>query len=251
MTDMIDFSGRVALVTGGSRGLGAEVVRQLARYGADVAFTYLRNETAAAALVKEVEAAERKALAIQADVANYDRASEVVARVQADLGGLHILVCNAGMARGASIAAMSERDWDDVLDVTLKGAFNYIRACSPIFQAQTSGKIVAVGSINGLRGRVGTVSYNAAKAGLVGLIKTTAAELGRFNVNANLVAPGYIETPSQTTTPELIRDLVLKECAIKRLGTAADIAPVIVFLCSEAARHVTGQVIKVDAGQYL
>ena len=135
--------------------------------------------------------------------------------------------------------------------MTLKGTFNYVRAVAPHFIAQSSGKIVCVGSINGLRGRMGTIGYHAAKAGLVGLVKTAAAELGPHNVNVNLVAPGFVETPSQAHTPELIRDLVLKETALKRLGTPEDIAPVIVFLCSDAARHVTGQVIKVDAGQYL
>jgi 3-oxoacyl-[acyl-carrier protein] reductase len=146
---------------------------------------------------------------------------------------------------------MTEADWDSVMQVSLKGAFNYIRAVAPLFKDQRYGKIVCIGSINGLRGRIGSASYNASKAGLVGLVKTAAAELGRFDVNANLVAPGFIETPSQANTPELIRDLVLKECAIKRLGTPEDIAPVVAFLCSESARHITGQVIKVDAGQYL
>ena len=113
------------------------------------------------------------------------------------------------------------------------------------------GKIVCIGSINGLRGRMGTASYNAAKAGLVGLVKTAAAELGAGGVNVNLVAPGYVETPSQTNTPELIRDLVVKETSLKRLGTPADVAPLVAFLASDAAAHITGQIIKVDAGQYL
>jgi 3-oxoacyl-[acyl-carrier protein] reductase len=167
------------------------------------------------------------------------------------MGGLHILVCNAGFARATPLWKMTEADWDDVVDVTLKGAFNYLRATAPLFMARKYGKIVCIGSISGLRGRIGTASYNAAKAGLVGLVKTAAAELGAYDVNVNLIAPGFIETPSQEHTPELVRDLVLKECAIKRLGVPSDIASVVVFLCSDAARHVTGQVLKVDAGQYL
>jgi 3-oxoacyl-[acyl-carrier protein] reductase len=248
---VIDLSGRIALVTGGSRGLGREIVLRLAQSGAEVAFTYLSDEAAAEEVVSEVTGSGRQCLAIRADTADYSKAQDVVAEVCRTLGSLHILVCSAGIARLAPVWRMSEADWDDVVNVTLKGAFNYIRAAGPVFVEQNSGKIVCIGSINGLRGRVGTASYNAAKAGLSGLVKTAAAELGRHNVNVNLVAPGYMETPSQANTPELIRDLVLKECSIKRLGTPQDIAPVVVFLCSDAARHVTGQIIKVDAGQYL
>lgn len=248
---MIDLKDQVALVTAGARGLGAEIVRELAAHGANVAFTYLQNSSAAADLVAEVEDVGRKSFSIQADASDFSRAKDVVTRVVDDLGRLDILVCNAGIARSAAIWNMDEADWDMVLDTSLKSAFNYIHSASSHFMKQMSGKIVCVGSINGLRGRVGTASYNAAKAGLVGLVKTAAAELGEFNVNVNLVAPGFIETPSQARTPELIRDLVKKECAIKRLGTPQDIAPVVVFLTSDAARHITGQTIKVDAGQYL
>lgn len=248
---MSGLEGKVGLVTAGSRGLGAEIVRQLAAAGADVAFTYLRDDAAAGDLVAELEREGRRALALRADASDFARAGDVVDEVRERLGALDVLVCNAGVARSVELPRMEEADWDDVLDVTLKGAFNYVRAAAPGFVAQGSGKIVCVGSINGLRGRIGTASYNAAKAGLVGLVKTAAAELGTANVNVNLVAPGFVETPSQATTSALIRDLVLKECAIKRLGTPADVAPVVVFLCTEGARHVTGQVIKVDAGQYL
>jgi 3-oxoacyl-[acyl-carrier protein] reductase len=241
----------VALVTAGSRGLGAEIVRQLAKAGADVAFTYVQDNTAAEQLVTEVSTDTRRCLALLADAGDYKKAQEVIAQVTEQLGPIRFLVCNAGIARSVPIWKMSEADWDIPINVSLKGAFNYIRAVAPTFMAQNFGKIVCIGSINGLRGRIGSASYNAAKAGLVGLVKTTAAELGRYNVNVNLIAPGFIETPSQTNVPELIRDVVLKECAIKRLGLPEDIAPIAVFLCSEATRHMTGQVLKVDAGQYL
>ncbi len=243
--------GKVALVTAGSRGLGAEIVRELARGGAEVAFTYVKDAGAAKALVKEIEKSGRKCLSLKADAADFRNAEGVVAAVVRRLGGLHLVVCNAGIARGAAVAEMTEADWDEAVAVTLKGAFNYVRWAAPHFIQQQYGKIVCIGSINGLRGRVGTASYNTAKAGLTGLVKTAAAELGRYNVNVNLVAPGFVETPSQARTPELVRDLVLKECAIKRLGTPADIAPLVAFLCSDAARHITGQTIRVDAGQYL
>jgi 3-oxoacyl-[acyl-carrier protein] reductase len=193
----------------------------------------------------------RRCLAIRADARLFAKSRLVVKKVKETLGAVHILVCNAGAARGHAMWKMKESEWDDVIRISLKSAFNYLHAVCPLFMKQGYGKVVCIGSINGLRGRMGTISYNVAKAGLVGLVKTAASELGRFNVNVNLVAPGFLETSSQTNTPELIRDLVLKECAIKRLGAPEDIAPVVAFLCSDAARHVTGQVIKVDAGQYL
>ncbi len=248
---MYDLKGKTALVTAGSRGLGAEIVRQLAELGAAVAFTYLKNRDAAAELQAEINSSRASCVAIQADAASHERAHEVVGEVRGQLGNIDILVCSAGIARSDSLIKTTEQDWDDVMNVSLKGAFNYIHALAPAFMESEGGKVVCVGSINGLRGRVGTVSYNVAKAGLTGLVKTAAAELGRYNINVNLVAPGFIETPSQRNTPELIRDLVLKECAIERLGTPGDIASVVAFLCTKAARHVTGQVIKVDAGQYL
>lgn len=242
---------RIALVTGGSRGLGAEIVRELARAGYDIAFTYLSEKDEAAKVVKEVEALGRKAVAYQADAADFARAHEVVTDVRKKLGGVHALVCSAGIARKGLLWELTEEDWDDVVDVTLKGTFNYIHAVAPIMLKQKQGKIVSIGSINGLRGRKNTASYNAAKAGLVGLVKAAALEMGEQNINVNIIAPGFIETTSQMSTPQATRDLVLSECAIKRLGKPEDIAPVVAFLCSYAARHITGQVIRVDAGQHL
>lgn len=244
-------SAQVALVTGASKGLGAEIVRVLARDGFDVAFTYRSDADAAKSVRAEVEGHGRRALAVRMDAADHGGARRVVDETVASLGGLGALVCNAGYNRAKAILKMDEADWDDVVSVSLKSAFNYIRAVAPVFTEQRSGRIVCIGSINGLRGRIGSAAYNTAKAGLVGLVKTAAAELGPSNVNVNLVAPGYIETPSQEATSELIRDLVVKETALKRLGTPADIAGVVAFLVSDAARHVTGQVIKVDGGQYL
>ncbi|MDD4628941.1 MAG: SDR family NAD(P)-dependent oxidoreductase [Candidatus Peribacteraceae bacterium] len=242
---------KVALVTAGSRGLGAEIVRTLAHAGHDVAFTYVEHRTDAEALVKELKAMGRMAMAVQADAADFARAHAIVKMVQEHFGGLHMLVCNAGYARKGLLWELSEADWDGVVDVCLKGAFNYIHAAAPILMKQREGKIVCIGSINGLRGRKFTASYNAAKAGLVGLVKAAALEMGETNINVNLVAPGFIETPSQVDTSQSMRDLVLSECAIKRLGKPEDIAPVVAFLCSDAAKHITGQIIKVDAGQYL
>jgi 3-oxoacyl-[acyl-carrier protein] reductase len=247
----MSLAGRTALVTAGSRGLGSEIARELAVAGANVAVTYASDDQAAAAFVAELDAQGHRALAFQADARDFARARDVVREVRTRLDGLDLLVCNAGAARSAPLIDMTEEDWDRSVDTSLKSAFNYIRAAGPGFVAQKYGKIVCVGSINGLRGRLGTAGYNTAKAGLVGLVKTAAAELGPSGINVNLVAPGFIDTPSQRDTPMLIRDLVVKETALGRLGTPEDIAPLIIFLCSDAARHVTGQTIRVDAGQYL
>ncbi len=247
----MNLAGKTALVTAGSRGLGAEIARKLALAGANVAVTYKSDDQAAAAFVGELDAQGHRALAFQADARDFARAHDVVREVRTRLDGLDLLVCNAGAARSAPLIDMTEQDWDEAVDTSLKGAFSYIHAAGPGFVAQEYGKIVCIGSINGLRGRLGTAGYNTAKAGLVGLVKTAAAELGPSGVNANLVAPGFIDTPSQKSTPMLIRDLVVKETALGRLGVPEDIAPLVIFLCSDAARHVTGQTIRIDAGQYL
>jgi 3-oxoacyl-[acyl-carrier protein] reductase len=242
---------RTALVTAGSRGLGAEIARALAAEGANVAVTYANDARAAGALVAELKARGRNAVSIKADAREFARAHEVVHEVGERLGDLDVLVCNAGAGRSAPLISMTEQEWDDAVDLSLKSAFNYIRAAGSGFVERKYGKVVCIGSINGLRGRLGTAGYNAAKAGLVGLVKTAAAELGPAGINVNLVAPGFIETPSQKGTPMLIRDLVVNETALRRLGTPEDIAPLVTFLCSDLARHVTGQTIRVDAGQYL
>jgi len=242
---------KVALVTGGSRGLSAEIVRELARQGYDVFFTYMENKKAAEEVMDEVKSLGRRVFSLSADVRDFRLAQDVVASAVEKLGGVHALVCSAGATHMRPFHEITEEDWDIDVDVCLKGSFNYMRAVAPLFQEQQNGKIVCIGSINAWRGRPGTACYNAAKAGLSGLVKTAAAELGPFNVNVNIVAPGFVETrPPESYAPGR-REEILGECAIKRLGKPADIASVVAFLVSDAARHVTGQIIAVDAGQSL
>lgn len=242
---------RVAIVTGGSRGIGNAIALDLARNGADVVINYRRSTDAANQLVKQIEGLGRKGLAVQADVASFSDAQKLTETVMNELGRLDILVNNAGINRDGVIWKMDEEQWDEVIAIDLKGTFNYIRAVSPTFKEQSSGKIVNVTSINGLRGKFGQSNYTAAKGGVIALTKTVARELGRYNVNVNAIAPGLIETDMVKQAPEKVRDLALSEIVLGRLGQPEEVAWVVSFLCSDLARHITGEVITVDGGQYI
>jgi 3-oxoacyl-[acyl-carrier protein] reductase len=244
-------AGKVAIVTGGSLGIGSAIALDLACHGAAVALNYRRHADEANAIVRQIEAMGCRGLAVQADVASFVDAQRMVDTVAQELGGLDILVNNAGINRDSVIWKMTEEQWDEVIAVDLKGTFNYIRAAAPIFKEQGAGKIVNITSINGLRGKFGQSNYTAAKGGVQALTKTVARELGRYNVNVNAVAPGLIETEMVRQAPDKVRDMALAEIVLGRLGTPQEVAWVVSFLCSERARHITGEVITVDGGQYL
>ena len=248
---MIDLSGKVAIVTGGTRGIGAEIVRTLARQGADVALNYRKSAAEAEEMVKELEGMGRRAVAVQADVSSFEDAQKMVAAVVEQLGGLHILVTNAGMNWDGVIWKMEEEQWDRVIDVDLKGTFNYLRAAAPIFKGQGNGRFIAVTSINGLRGKFGQTNYSAAKSGVHGLTKAAAKDLGKFGVTCNAIAPGFILTEMGESMPEQFRQAAIDESAVKRAGMPEDIAWLVAFLASECGRHITGEVVKVDGGQYI
>ncbi|MEK7730433.1 MAG: 3-oxoacyl-[acyl-carrier-protein] reductase [Planctomycetota bacterium] len=243
--------GKRAIVTGGSMGIGASIAKELARQGANVAINYRKHDTEAGQVVAEIESLGRKGLAIKADVANFADAQRMVDEVKEKFGGLDILVNNAGINRDSVVWKMTEQQWDEVLDTNLKGYFNYIHAAVGIFREQKSGKIVNVTSINGLRGKFGQTNYSASKAGIIGLTKALARELGKSNVNVNAVAPGLIETDMIKDAPDSVKEAALAEIVLGRLGKPEEVAEVIAFLCSEAARHITGEVIRVDGGQYI
>ena len=193
----------------------------------------------------------RKGLVVQADISNFEEAQKMVDKVRSEFDGIDILVNNAGINWDSVIWKMTEEHWDKVIDVNLKGYFNYIRAVSPIFREQKSGKIVNVTSINGIRGKFGQSNYSASKAGIIGLTKTVARELGKYGINVNAIAPGAIETDMIKEAPENVRQMAIDEIVLKRIGQPEEVSNVVAFLCSELARHITGEVIKVDGGQYI
>ncbi|MGE5850672.1 MAG: SDR family oxidoreductase [Candidatus Methylomirabilota bacterium] len=246
-----ELGGKVALVTGGASGIGAAVALDLSAHGADVAIVDVQLGSGAKEVLAGIERNGARALAVTADVADQQRAGEVVAEVQHQLGGLHILVTSAGINRDGMIWKITAEDWRSVIDVDLSGTFYYCQSVTPIFREQRFGKIVTISSINGLRGKVGQVNYSAAKAGVIGLTKALAKELARSNVNVNAIAPGLIQTPMTASMPGQAREAAIAEIPLGRPGTPEDVASLVTFLCSERARHITGEVIKVDGGQYI
>lgn len=247
----MELEGKAALVTGGSMGIGTAISLDLAQNGADVALTYRKHEEEAKKIAEQIEGMGRKAKACKVDISDFDAVQKLVADVVEELGHLDILVNNAGMNWDGVVWKMTEEQWDAVINVDLKGTFNFIRAIAPIFREQKSGRIVNITSINGLRGKFGQTNYSAAKAGAIGLTKTVARELGKYNVSVNAVAPGMILTDMFKDLPEEFKQKAADETVSNRLGEPEDIAYIVTFLASEKARHITGEVIKVDGGQYI
>jgi len=247
----LELEGKVALVTGGSSGIGAGIVRALAQEGCDIAFVHWEDGKGASDIAEEVRALGRKIVPVESDVSLFDAAEHVVADTVTELGGLDILVCNAGIARDRASWKMIEADWDRVIDVNLKGCFNYCRAVAPHFRAKKAGRIVCISSINGIRGKFGQANYAASKGGMLALTKTLARELGPSGVTVNAVAPGMVITEMTRDLPEKFKQAATDESVLNRVAEVEDIADAVVFLCSARARHITGECIKVDGGQYL
>ena len=237
-------NGKVALVTGGSRGIGAAIVRRLAAEGADIALIYAGSTNAAEALCAEVTTQYGvKAVAYQCNVADYEAAKETVATIRKEFGTVHILVNNAGITKDCLIAMMKESAFDDVISVNLKGAFNMIRHCTSLFIRNKGGAIINISSVTGIMGNAGQANYAASKAGLIGLTKSVARELAPKGVTCNTVAPGFIETDM---TQELHDSPLAASIPLGRMGQAEDVAEAVAFLAK--ASYITGETIKVDGG---
>ena len=248
--------GRIAIVTGASSGIGRAIALEFGRAGADVAFCFLddgaQSRRDAQRVVQELRQMEVRTLCRSCDVREADEVRAFVAAVLEEMGGLHVLVNNAGIGRDRALWRLEDDDWAAVLRTNLDGAFHFIRATSPHFRAREYGKIVNVTSVHGFRSEFGLANYAASKAGLIGLTRSAAVELGPRNINVNAVAPGYIRTTRLTDrVPAEILDRARDKSVLGRLGDPQDVANVVLFLCTEAARHITGAVIPIDGGYLL
>jgi len=240
--------GKVALVTGASRGIGRAIAVEMARAGASVAVIYAGNNEAAqqtCALAAELGA---QAKAYRCDVGDFAAAQDAVKAVIADFGGVDILVNNAGVVRDGLLSFMSEQAFDDVIGTNLKGAFNMTRHLYSHFLKKRAGRIINITSVSGLAGNAGQANYSAAKAGMVGLTKTVARELAPRGVTCNAIAPGFIDTDMTRAMPEKIREAAVGAVPLRRMGSPGDVADLAVFLASDRAGYITGEVIKVDGG---
>jgi 3-oxoacyl-[acyl-carrier protein] reductase len=245
---MSEFEGRAAIVTGGSRGIGRAIVKELAGRGANVAFSFSKNKELADQLAAEIEAAGRRALAFQADVTDAAAAEKMVRSVKSELGSVDYLVNNAGITRDKLIMMMSEDDWDAVLDTNLKGVFNVTKPAVSLMVRQRRGAILNIASISGVVGMAGQTNYSASKAGLIGFTKALAKEVARRSITVNALALGLIETDMTVALADEYKQKMLEQIPLGRYGTVEEVARVAVFLLSDDARYITGQVIQADGG---
>ncbi len=244
----MSFNGKVAIVTGGSRGLGRGIAIELGKRGAKVVVNYHANADAASEVVQLVRDAGSEALAIQSDVSQYDAAQRLIKAATEFGGRLDILVNNAGTTRDMLLAMMPEADWDLVIATNLKSAYNCSKAALKPMMRQKYGRIVNITSVAGLAGNPGQTNYSASKAGLIGFTKSLAKEIGGRNITVNAVAPGFVPTDLTSTMPKNLLDEAIKMTPLGRLGTIEDVAYAVTFLASDEAAYITGQVLSVDGG---
>jgi 3-oxoacyl-[acyl-carrier protein] reductase len=247
---VIELTGKTAVVTGGARGIGKAIVLRLAAAGADVVVSDI-DLAGAEATAAEVRAMGRKSMAIQGDISKLAEAEALIERTAAEWGHLDIVVNNAGITRDGLLVRMDEKQWDSVIAVNLKGTFNGVKAAAKVMMKQKSGKIINIASVVGVMGNAGQANYAASKAGVIGLTKSAAKELGGRNIQVNAVAPGYIETDMTKDLPAAAKEAFLTLIPLKRPGTAGDVADIVLFLSSPLADYVTGQVVHVDGGMVM
>ena len=245
---MKTLNNQTALVTGGSRGIGRAIALAMAEEGANVAILYAGNEAAAAQTVQEAEAFGVKAVSYRCDVSSEQAVKETVDQVLKDFGRVDILVNNAGIVRDGFLLSMKEEAFDDVINTNLKGAFHLIRQLYSHMMRRKSGRIINISSIVGLNGNAAQANYAAAKAGVIGLTKSTAKELAARGVTCNAIAPGFIHSDMTDAMPEKARDAISSQIPMKRVGQPQDVAALAVFLAGPGASYITGEVIRVDGG---
>ncbi len=240
--------GKVALVTGASRGIGREIALTLAEYGADVIVNYNGSEEKAAQVKAEIEKLGRRAKMVQCSVADYEASGKMISDMLAVFGHIDILVNNAGITKDNLMIKMSEDDFDAVIDTNLKGTFNTIKHMYRAFLKQRAGRIINLSSVSGVLGNAGQANYAASKAGVIGLTKSMAKELASRNITVNAVAPGYIDTDMTQAMSDGAKEAIIAQIPLKRAGQTKDIAEMVAFLASDKASYITGQIISVDGG---
>ncbi len=241
---------KIALVTGASRGIGRAVAFELASRGAFVIINYAQNESAAREVLSEIENSGGKGLVCQFDVSDFLKVQDEINRIGEELGGLHILVNNAGITKDGLLLRMREEDWDSVFSVNLKGIFNCTRAAAKIMIKQRFGRIINVTSVTGEAGNVGQANYSAAKAGIIGFTKSAAKELGSRGITVNAVSPGFIETDMTRGLSQSVREKYIEGIPLGRFGLPEEVAKVVAFLASDDASYITGEVVRVNGGLY-
>lgn len=247
----MELANKIALVTGASRGIGREIALELARNGSHVAITYINNEKKAQDLVEEIMSLGVKAIAIKADVSKTGEVEEMIKKVEEEFGTIDILVNNAGVTKDNLLIRMKEDEWQEVMDVNLKGTFLCTKAVARMMMKKRYGKIINITSVVGITGNIGQGNYSASKAGIIGFTKSMARELASRGIRVNAVAPGFIETDMTDVLKEDIKENMLKSIPLGRFGTPKDIANAVVFLAGSKSDYITGQVINVNGGMYM
>lgn len=251
LKDLYDLSGKVALITGGSRGIGRAIALALAEGGADILLNYSRSDKQADEVKREIEKLGRKCVTVRADVSKFEQAQNLGKAVTNHFGKLDILINNAGVNRDRTLRRMTPEQWNEVIQTNLSSMFNCTKAVIETMIAQNGGVIVSVSSVIGEMGNIGQANYAATKAGIIGFTKTMAKELAANNIRVNAIAPGFIETDMLGTVPQDIRKQILTQIPLGRFGTPEEIALAVLYLCSPAASWITGITLRINGGNYI
>lgn len=245
---MINLKAKKVLITGSSRGIGAEIAKKIASLGAEVVINYANSKEKAEKVAAEIKEAGGKAYLIQADISNFDEAKQLVKKAYEKMDGINVLINNAGITRDKLLLRMKEEDWDQVININLKGVFNCTKHAVRYLLKADNGKLINISSVVGINGNAGQANYSAAKAGIIGFTKTMAKELASKGVCSNAIAPGFITTDMTDQLNEKIKENIINQIPLARLGEAEEVADLTAFLASDSANYINGEVIKIDGG---